>query len=110
MTLNLASHSFIRVAALFVASGAAVLAQMGPSCTFTGSVYTMGAAAWSGEMLVVEPLTGGEVVFRTFIHSDGSFEIRNVPGGTYRVSLLDGQGELLWRDILPIGAGTMPLR
>ena len=61
-------------------------------------------------MMLLEPVTGDGPPYRAFIHTDGSFEIHNVPGGTYRASLTDGIGNILWRELVPVSPGSPPLQ
>jgi tetratricopeptide (TPR) repeat protein len=48
-------------------------------------------------------------VTRAHIHLDGSFEIRDVPSGTYQVSVENSRGEVIWHDLVPVAPGVTPL-
>jgi tetratricopeptide (TPR) repeat protein len=48
-------------------------------------------------------------VHRTSIRPDGSFEVRDLSYGTHWVSLVDSDGALLWRGMVPVTPGSAPL-
>src|SRR5262245_5198460 len=106
MTLNFVGNLFarrfmVRAAAMWF-TAAIAMAQSFPSCTLSGRVQTPGTVVWSGQMVQVEPMSADGFVHRTAIHPDGSFEVRDLSYGTHWVSLLDSDGGVLWRGMVPV--------
>src|ERR1039458_6161659 len=96
-------------AAVWLTAGALAFAQHGSPSIIMGEVR-IGGAFFSGELTIdVEAITGGRLVTRAYIHPDGSFEIRDVPSGTYQVSVENSRGEVIWHDLVPVAPGVTPL-
>jgi len=113
MTFTPGKHSFTRRfmigALMWFVSAAFGLAQPGPSCTLSGRIQTPASAVWTGQTLVVEPLSTDGFAIRSSIRPDGSFEARDISYGTHWVSIVDTDGAILWRDLVSISPAAGPL-
>jgi hypothetical protein len=101
-------HSVCSVA-IWLAASAVVFGQPTASFMLTGEVRSRGSFLWNEQTVVLESAAGGAYAARTFLRPDGSFEIRDVPGGTYQISVKDGRGDVIWHELVPIGPGGTPL-
>ena len=90
-------------------AGAAAQDQGVPTTTLMGELRSGNAALWGGLTVQLEPVIGGSVVGRAYVRPDGAFEFRDIPSGTYQVSVLDDRGVVIWRDLAPVMAGRGPL-
>ena len=113
MTLNLPKNSFPRRfivgAALWFAASAIAMAQSVPSCTLNGRIQTPAAMVWTGQTIVAEPSSAEGFIHRSAIRPDGSFEVHDLSFGMHWVSILDADGTVLWRELVPVTQGNAPL-
>jgi Tfp pilus assembly protein PilF len=57
----------------------------------------------------MQSAAGSNYQSRTILHPDGSFELRDLPPGTYQATLTDERGDVLWRDFVMVGPGASRL-
>ena len=99
----------VRAALFGMICCAIALAQPEPESKLMGEVHSKGPIAWQGQTIFVESAIGSGLKERASIQPDGSFDVRNVPAGTYRVSIRDSQGGLIWQSLIPVTPGGPPL-
>ena len=69
----------------------------GSTATLTGELRSANAVSWGGLTVELESMIGGSVAETTGVRPDGAFEFRDIPPGTYRVSILDDRGFVIGR-------------
>ena len=95
--------------AVWLAAGASAGAQQEPLSTIRGELHYGGTLVCCEQTVDIEAVGAGASVFRIPVRADGTFDARDIPSGIYHVSVTDSRGEVIWRDMVPVAAGTRPL-
>lgn len=97
------------VAATWMLAGAAAQDQRVPAMAVVGELRSRNATFWGDLIIQLDPVIGGSFVGRADVRPDGSFQFRDIPPGTYQISIRDYRGNVIWSDLTAVMAGRGPL-